>query len=57
MTDMVLIQGLWLKPQVWAEVHDELERLGLTASAVDLPVHAEATLADQVWSDWLSTDS
>lgn len=48
MTDIVLIQGLWLKPQVWAEVQGELERLGLRTAAVDLPTEAEATLADQV---------
>ena len=57
MTDIVLIQGLWLKPQVWADVHDELERLGLTASAVDLPVHAEATLADQVGAVLAAVDA
>lgn len=43
----VLIQGLWLKPEVWAEVQNELGRLGLRAAAVDLPVGANATLADQ----------
>lgn len=47
MTDVVLIQGLWLKPEVWAEVQNELERLGLRAAGVDLPVGADATLVDQ----------
>jgi len=48
MTDIVLIQGLWLRPDVWSEVQAELTRRGRGATVVDLPVDADATLDDQV---------
>ena len=40
MADFVLIQGLWLTPQVWADVERELVALGQRARAVDLPIGA-----------------
>ena len=57
MTDIVLIQGLWLKPDVWSEVERELEVLGHRASAVDLPDGPNATLADQVAAVLASADA
>lgn len=48
MADFVLIQGLWLRPQVWADVERELVALGHRARAVDLPIGTDATLDDQV---------
>lgn len=48
MTDIVLIQGLWLLPDVWAEVESELQQRGRRATSVDLPIEADATLDDQV---------
>lgn len=48
MTDIVLIQGLWLKPDVWSAVASDLAALGHRASAVDLPDEPDTTLADQV---------
>lgn len=57
MTDIVLIQGLWLRPDVWAEVETELAELGRPASAVDLPIDAHATLDDQVAAVLAAVDS
>jgi len=48
MTDIVLIQGLWLNKDVWSAVATELGSHGHRASAVDLPDHADTTLGDQV---------
>lgn len=57
MTDIVLIQGLWLQPDVWDEVVRELEALGRKAEAVALPDDAEATLPDQVNAVLASVDA
>ncbi len=50
--DIVLIAGLWLPRSIWADVSDELERLGHRPMAVSLPgvddADTAATLADQV---------
>jgi pimeloyl-ACP methyl ester carboxylesterase len=46
--DIVLVAGLWLRAAVWSDVADELVRLGHRPYAVELPVHAGATLDDQV---------
>lgn len=54
MTDIVLIGGLWLPPDVWAETVAELERRGRRGLAVALPGQGDgdtaATLEDQVAS-------
>lgn len=49
--DFVLIAGLWLAGDAWAQVVEELERLGHRAVPVNLPGQGDgaraATLADQ----------
>ena len=57
MTDIVLIPGLWLRPDVWAEVETELAGLGRRARAVDLPIAAEATLDAQVTAVLAAVDA
>ncbi len=52
MTDIVLIAGLWLAPQVWTDVVTELDRRGHRGIPVALPGqgdgNTEATLDDQI---------
>ena len=48
MSDIVLIQGLWLMAEVWVDVRRELSAAAHRVLTVDLPDGADATLADQV---------
>lgn len=48
MSDIVLIQGLWLTAEVWVDVGRELSAAAHRVHTVDLPDGADATLADQV---------
>ena len=59
--DIILIAGLWLPQSVWAELADELERLGHRALPVALPgvddSSTTATLADQVTAALAAVDA
>lgn len=61
MTDIVLIGGLWLRPEVWTDVVAELERLGRRGLPVLLPGqgdgNAAATLDDQVTAVLAAVDA
>lgn len=52
MSDIVLIGGLWLSPEIWSDVVGELDRLGHRGLPVALPGQGDgdtvATLEDQV---------